>query len=244
MRTLTIVSFSLGCAACGVRELPPVAAPAQEMPVVQDAPTTAPLPTNSRVTFDANGETAKVMEVTGEMQGYGYVGRRAQSMSGIITKMVCGATPCVADLPKGDHEMVFARPGDPYGSEQVDIKVGDPQKVVRHAFGYTSVSPVWVLGVSVATLGVVSLAFSWMPFLFAGATKSQDTHDGLIEVGDGMLIGGAIAFVGGLVTSILTRPEHAPGSTTQWDVPGTAPAVQVLPNNPSPIQPVPGGVQF
>jgi hypothetical protein len=239
MRIVPILVLSLGSVACGVRELPPVAAPAAEIPAVQDAPTTAPLPTNSRVTFDANGEPARVLEVTGEMRGFGYVGRHTTSMSAIMTKTVCGAAPCVADLPKGDHEILFVREDGTPIQESVDVKVGDAPKVVRHAFGRVDVSPAYAVGIVSSTLGVMTLAFSWMPFLFAGFPgRSQDSHDSLVAAGDGMLIGGAIALVGGIITAIIARPQHSPGSDTQWDLPN------VQPTNPSPIQPTQGGVQF
>ncbi len=228
------VLIVVGASACGVRELPPVAAPLQQQPIVQDAPTTAPLPTNSRVIFDANGETAKVLEVTGEMRGFAYAGRRSAAINAIMTKTICGETPCIADMPKGDHEIVFVRQRDDR-QEIADVKLGDPDKVVRHAFGSLDVSPAFVVGVAGTTLGALSMAFSWLPFVFAGGGRSQDSHDTLISVGDGMLIGGAIAFVGGIVLSALTRPEHHPGATTEWDLPT---------NNPSPIPPPQGGVSF
>lgn len=231
----------LGASACGVRELPPVAAPTQEQFAVQDAPTTPPLPPNSRVTFDANGEKAKVLEVTGELRGSGYVGRRYTSINAIMTKTICGETPCVADLPKGDHEIVFEREQDGQ-RELADVKLGDPDKVVRHAFGSLEVSPAFGVGVASISLGALSMALSWMPLLFAGFQgRSQDSHDTLVSAGDGMLIGGAIAFVGGIVLSALTRPEHHPGATRQWDLP---PSDTARPNSPSPIAPAQGGVSF
>ncbi len=245
MRHLPFVVLSMSATACGMRELPPVAAPAQEVPVVEDMPTSAPLPDQSRVIIDANGEHTRVLEVMSETHGFGLVNGRRSSMASITTRPVCGDTPCVADLTKGDHEIIFGT-----GQESTNVRVGDSTRVVRYAMGNTYISPVWKVGVVSASLGVVALAFSWMPYVFAGASRNQDTKDTFHNVGEGMLISGGIALVAGIIMTIVARPEHTPGSTTQWNL--TAPAAlpagpgqPVQPPSP-PLAPPPpnGGVQF
>lgn len=241
MRQLTFVVLSMSATACGMRQLPPVAAPAQEVPVVEDMPTSPPLPDQSRVIIDANGEHTRVLEVMSETHGFGLVNGRRASMASVTTRPVCGDTPCVADLAKGDHEIIFGT-----SRESTNVRVGDSTRVVRYAMGNTYISPVWKVGVVSASLGVVALAFSWMPYLFAGASRSQDTKDTLHNVGEGMLISGGIALVAGIIMTIVARPEHTPGSTTQWNLPPPTGVGQPVQSPSPPLAPPPpnGGIHF
>lgn len=222
---------------CSMKELPPVATPSMEVPRVEDAPTTPPAATSTRVVIDANGTPARVLEVTGELHGYGYVSGHRGVVNAYVSRPVCASVPCVADLAKGDHTLLFA--ADDGREETADVRLGDAPKAVRHAFGGTDFSALWGVGILTSVMGVLALTFSWLPPVIGNErAQPQGTRDTANALGAGLAIGGGVALVGGIVMAIVGRPEHTPGATAQWNLPPVAPPAGVAAPPPADAPPI------
>src|SRR5688572_26236847 len=100
--------------ACAAERLPPPQPPAPRLAAPVAFPEAPPAPGTGRVVLDADGDHAKVIEV---------------SESSATT--VCPSTPCVVDLPYGSHPLVFHSTTDESRASDVDLDVGPKAKAVR-----------------------------------------------------------------------------------------------------------------
>ena len=241
---LTLASFSFACA----RQMPPPAAPEKVVPVLDVEPA-PPVDGSGRVVLDAQGERARVVEIVGTSSatvigGYGYGYGAAATVVSIDTRPVC-VTPCVANLPYGSHELVFASQLDANRRSHATVDVGRSTSVFRHAMGgKTTHRGARVTGIVSLVLGGVG-GLTGLGLYAAGAARADTTTsiactrcDGTepsrsapMDTGDGFRSAGVVAFgisgallVAGTVLLILGRDEVQPGSSTQWVMPGGAPA--------------------
>jgi hypothetical protein len=193
---------SLGC---GVRELPPPQAPSREVPVELDVPEDPPQPGTSRVILDANGERAKVVELT----------------SGSLRVRPLCTTPCVLDMPYGSHPLLLQSLTDAERRSRADLEVGPYAKVLRHTLGErrdggtanTVGTSLLVVGALAATTGAL--------FWGSGAlSRSLDGEPNGIE-GTGRIVTGlgAGAMVIAIPLLLVGRPSERPGATTEWTLP-------------------------
>ena len=217
-----VVLVALGAAGCGVEQLPAASPPARVLPANLDLPEDPPAPGTGRVILDTNGEPAKVVEITGAASASN--GTYSATIVGI--RPVC-TTPCVVDLPYGSHPLVLHSISDESRQSETELDVGARAKVFRHTLGerkdggglHTAGASLLTLGIIAATTG----AILWV----AGASSSS---------------GGDLASKGQLVTGlgsagillsipflIAGRPTERPGSTTQWNLPGSSG------NSPAPV---------
>lgn len=219
--TTTLVG-ALALEACATRYLPPPAAPARVAP--QGVMAAPPLHEGEgTVTFDSEGERARVERVTSRAQFVNLsaglsLGRRSSNMvpTTQYTLAPLCETPCAVNLPLGSSEVLFSSL-DPSSnrSSTAFVQVSSQPTVVRHAMGMQSTS-VWGLVGSILMGG-----FSGAALLTGGAllllSDSRDARSsgldtaGLITVG----VGAALA-AGAVALGLASRPEQQPGATTQW----------------------------
>lgn len=213
-------------AGCGPQRLPPPQAPAREVPANVDVPDDPPAPGTGRVLLDADGEKAKVLEVTGS----------ATAAAGGYTATIVGVkplctTPCVVDLPYGSHPLVFHSTTDEARASEVDLDVGPKPKVVRHAMGERrSGGAMQSIGSSLLVLGVLAAgtgAILW-------AVGSANPQGGSLGSTGQLVTGiGAAGIAISIPLLILGRPTERPGATTEWTVPRAEPAA---PSGPAALQ--------
>jgi len=204
--------------ACGEVRLPPPAAPEKVLPAATEVPDEAPAAGTGRVLLEANGEKARVVEVGGarfESQGY--------RVDMLTERPVCSATPCVVDLPRGSHTLVFFSPTDPNRGSPVEVDAVSHPKVVRHAMGErvphkglkaarTASFVVGGVGVGVGSvLLLLSSASSLSDYTGAEVSTGPTAGPGAAVLGLGL---GAIA--AGIVLHVLGRTEVREGTTTEW----------------------------
>jgi hypothetical protein len=112
MKRTTLGFALLASVGCGYRGLPPLPAPAPEIPRNLEASTTLPAPGTTRVLIDANGDRATVTEVLDSTTSTAtaYSNRYSATVYGYseTTRTVCIA-PCVADFSPGAHVLRFRR---------------------------------------------------------------------------------------------------------------------------------------
>jgi len=211
--------------ACGDIQLPPPAAPQKALPQPPEVPS-EPVPEGAgRLVLDANGEQARVVEVAGTtVQSRGY------TFNLIAQRPVCASTPCVVDIPRGPHRLVFLSKTDENRGSDVELDVGARPKVVRHAMGERIEHNGLKGGSSAAlTLGVLG-AITGGSVMFGGAlasgsSTSPGAGDGVVTVGGAVLGISAGVLALGITLGILGRTEVRKGSTTEWplDSLGTEP---------------------
>ncbi len=209
---LTLLAFTSGC---GVKEIPPPKAPEKKLPTVPDLPTDAPPRGASRVVLDTPDEQARVVEIMGVTQGVVSNGRGTAYASAVTTRPVC-TTPCVVDLERGTHRLVFASQSDDERISEAEVQVGTKPTVVRHAIGSRrSHVGLGLLGGTSLVLGITGLTVGGVLY-GVGAGSSSKSADGVKDTGTMLLlVGGGLTVVGAIV-AYLARPEIQPGSTTQW----------------------------
>lgn len=202
---------------CGVDARPPPAAPAREIPAGLEISQDPPPPGSGRVVLDANGERARVFEITGPPPG-------DPSESTVGVRPVC-TTPCVVDLPYGPHPLVFQSVANGERQSEAAVDVGARAKVLRHSLGErsdgggarTAGAALVVLGVIAATTGAILWA--------AGGAGSSDpgslTSSGstLASAGQTLAGGGAGAALLGIPLLLIDRPVERQGTTTEWTLP-------------------------
>jgi hypothetical protein len=224
-----------GCAvvcACGVSalacfspaELPPPAAPAQEVPAA--AANLGPAaPGRQWVVLDTPGDTAKVSTVVGSVNG---TTAKGYEVTGEATRDLC-ITPCVADLRVGMHTLVFASTTDPTRSDRVDVQAQTNPLVVRDVMPQGGPTPTYTAGVLTGGIGF-ALAVAGAVMAPVGAhMKSVESADhlgtpssGLEDAGFAMLGVGGAMMVLGVVLGYVGRGEHRAGATTVFTIPSAA----------------------
>jgi hypothetical protein len=216
---LALASAALHLAGCGDVALPPPVAPTKVIPEANDVPTEPVPPGGGRVVLDANGEKARVLEVSGAtFAGQGY------QVSMLASRPLCASTPCVVDLARGPHRLVFVSPTDPNRGSAVEIDVGSRPKVVRHAMGerieHGALRTAGTMTMSVGGLGVLTGGSILLTgLLLSGvdtASRSTDTSASIVSAGGAVLGIGAGVLALGVTLGILSRTEVRPGSTTEW----------------------------
>ncbi len=222
---LCSVTIGLLTAGCGVEHLPAPAAPAKVVPEDVDMPPEPPAAGMGRILLDANGERAKVVEVTGSATASN--GRYSATIVGI--RPLC-TTPCVVDLPYGTHPIVLQSTTDETHRSEADLEVTARAKVFRHALGERrDGGAAQAIGTTVLTLGLVAATTG---ALLWGLGSANSGGASLVE--KGQLITGLGA--GGIVLSIpflvVGRSTERPGATTQWALPGSAPPPSLTPQAP------------
>lgn len=205
-----LLAFASGC---GTERLPAPAAPPREVPRDVDVPDEPPAPGTSRVVLDANGDKAKVIEVTGT----------ASASAGGYQAFVVGVrplctTPCVVDLPYGSHPLMLRSTTDETRQSELDLDVGPKPKIVRHTLGERKDGgALRTVGASLLMLGITAAVTGGILWAVGSGAKS----DGLESTGQ--LVTGLGA--GGIGLSIplliVGRPTERPGATTEWTVPST-----------------------
>lgn len=222
---VAIASLAPQLAGCGDLALPPPVAPTKVMPEVTDVPT-EPVPQGGgRVLLDANGEKARVLDVSGAtFSGQGY------AVSMVASRPLCASTPCVVDLARGPHRLVFVSPTDPNRGSSVEIDVGSRPKVVRHAMGerieHGALRTAGTMTMSIGGLGVLTGGSILLTgLLLSGVdttSRSTDTSASIVSAGGAVLGIGAGVLALGVTLGILSRTEVRPGSTTEWLTEGEA----------------------
>jgi len=206
--------LSMNMVACGDIQLPPPAAPLKTLPQPPELPTEPTPEGGGRLVLDANGEKARVVEVAGAtVQSHGY------SFNLVAQRAVCASTPCVVDVPRGPHRLVFVSPSDPNRGSSVEVDVGGRPKVVRHAMGERIEHNGLKAGSSVAyTLGMLG-ALTGGSVLFVGALRNgsdPNAGSGLVGAGGAVLGVSAGVIALGITLGILGRTEVREGTTTEW----------------------------
>ncbi len=207
-----LLSFAAGC---GTERLPAPQPPPRELPANVDVPDEPPAPGTSRVVLDANGDKAKVVEITGSATAAAG-GYRAVVVG---VKPVC-TTPCVVDLPYGSHPLVLRSTTDETRQSELDLDVGPKPKVVRHTLGERrDGGAVRTVGASLLLLGITAgLTGAILWGVGAGAHS-----DGLESTGQVVTAIGAGGIGLSIPLFVIGRPTERPGATTEWTMPGGAP---------------------
>jgi hypothetical protein len=201
--------------ACNTVQVPPPKAPDKSIPQLDDMPADAPPGGASRVIIDTPGEKAQVTEVLDVSQGIASSGGHTAYATVVTSKRLC-VTPCVVDLARGSHSLVFASTTDETRLSADQIEVGGAPKVVKHAIGSQKEWPVTrSLGVTSVGLGITGLVLGG---IFYGIGSSNNSGSGLTDVGTYSLIGGGALTALGAVLLFVSRPEVQPGATTEWNL--------------------------
>ena len=239
-RLLVAVAFLTvhGAAGCGIRELPPPAAPPRTVPVVAELPETPPPEGMGRLIIASEGEPTKVARVTETVEGNAadtHVTPHALEFtlpaSGTTgharrTELLCIA-PCAVDLRVGAQSLVFTSIRDPQRTSTADVAVPRGTTVVRHQLGIErSYSVPYFAGV-MSAFGGAGLTVMGSLALTVGltATPTIDEQGNKSDGKDFVVFGGILGGVGlaALVTGIVlmtqNRPEKGPGATTTFRVP-------------------------
>jgi hypothetical protein len=159
------------------------------------------------VVLDAN-QPASVSVVLGRSTGYATAGGRTAMVFSTMTRRVCVQTPCAANLPYGQHELIFQSPEDPSRVSSAAVTVGEKPSVVRHALGtQKSNSPAaLVFGVLSMTFGVTGVITGGV---LAGVLENKEPGYIILGSGVGLTALGALLFYAG-------RFVRQEGTTIQW----------------------------
>lgn len=220
LRLLVVSIASMQLAGCGDVRLPRPVAPDKKLPEPPELPTEPVAEGFGRLILDANGEKARVVEVAGAtVQNQGY------TFNLIAQRAVCASTPCVVDVPRGPHRLVFTSQAEADRGGVAEIDVGGRTKVVRHAMGERIEHAGLKTGSSLAlTFGLIG-AIVGGSVLVAGAVDSGTNNgtadasrrsSGLTSVGGAVLGISAGVMALGVTLGILGRTEVREGSTTEW----------------------------
>lgn len=218
----TTLLGALALQACATRYLPPPAAPARVAPQgVLAAPPAHE--GEGTVTFDSEGERARVERVTSRAQFVNLaagmsLGRRSSNLTPTTqyTLAPLCETPCAVNLPLGSSEVLFSSL-DPSSnrSSTAFVQVTSQPTVVRHTMGMQSTS-VWGVVGSILLGGFSAAALMTGGALLLVSDSSNPRTSGLDTAGYITLgIGGALA-AGAVALGLSSRPEQQPGATTQW----------------------------
>lgn len=209
--TAALASFAAAC----THEIPPPPPPSYAMPNV-DLPPDAPPAGATRVILDADEQGAEVREITATATGTGYVGGHVARWTATASQSLCH-TPCVVDLPRGDHTLVFTSRSDETRTSRVELGVGPRPVLVRHNVGlYEEHGAFRLGGATFLVLGMVGIT--------AGAIAVPTVADDQKALGYGALVAGSALTVLGAVMLWLGRTDVQQGSTGQWLLDAPAPA--------------------
>ncbi|MBX3204214.1 MAG: hypothetical protein KF764_04045 [Labilithrix sp.] len=217
---------------CGPERLPPPSAPAREVPADLDLPTEPPPAGAGRVVIDANGERAKVIEITGSATAA--AGNYRATIIGL--RPIC-TTPCVVDLPYGTHPLVLRSTTDPTRTSEVELDVGAKPKIVRHTLGERKDGgAAHTIGSSALVLGVVAALTGGLLWGLGELASKPGQPSSLVGTGQVITGIGAAGIVLSIPLLVVGRPTERPGATTEWSMPlGDEPhkAPSIAPNGAS-----------
>jgi len=187
--------------ACAPRTLPPPAAPARQPPAV-DRASVPPVPNTGQVILDTVDGPADVEEVLSSSYA---VATNGNSAFGLHTARVC-TTPCVANLPYGDHELRFHLRGQPDRTSTAFITATTTPTNHRYAVGTFRTHPGGMFGgIALATVGGT--------LGLVGVAVGGGTDNGALT-GAGVV--GLAAAVVGLLVMNSSRTETQSGALTSW----------------------------
>jgi hypothetical protein len=191
--------------------LPPPAPPARVMPSVP-GPMPAPEPNHGIVTIDAD-EPSTVEQVTGT---YSTVADDGTVASGLTYKTVCSATPCVANLRLGPHDLELTSNLDPMHNGQTTITVGEQPSVLRYALGHNW-SPPLAPGLGLMIGGIAATFGGAFTAAFAGENNGGGLNT-TGYVGLGATVVGTVALVVGvrMIMNTAFGGTVQSGTATQW----------------------------
>jgi hypothetical protein len=180
-----------------------------------DLPPEPPPAGATRVILDADEHGVEVREITATATGTGQVGGRMATWKATATQSICH-TPCVVDLPRGDHALVFTSRSDETRTSRIDLGVGPRPVLVRHNLGLHEEHGFFRLGgATFLTLGLVGIT--------AGAIAVPTVADDQKTLGYGALAAGSALTVLGAVMLWLGRTDMQQGSTAQWTLDAPSP---------------------
>jgi hypothetical protein len=209
-RAVMVVGLAWSMVGCGIAaQLPPPEAPDQVMPPV--SANAAPGAGDGQATLDAD-EPSSVDEYAGDTS---YIDGDGNEQSSPTYTPVCAATPCVANLVPGPHQLRFTSNADDNHFGIGTVTVGAQPTDYRFALGHNDLNPHFtrglfttVGGATAALGGIFMYAFTQQPG--SPSPSSSVGTAGLITA----LVGAAITVLG---VHWLGDPGHAQdGTGVQW----------------------------
>jgi len=226
--------YLISCAfvqfACSERELPPPQAPSRDLPPVE-ARTDLPADDQTRLLLDANGEPAKVSEVTTWSSSTALISTGAHWGTAFgysdLQRPVC-LTPCFTDFAPGLHRLRFVSE-DGKRSGTADVQVGSHARVLRIALGRNEPTKGSQVGALVTTvIGASMLLVGGL--LVSSADNIDASNQADVQQRGFTLLGlGAGTVLVGLPWFLLSRGVHQDSAVTDFEY-QPAPSV---PNAPS-----------
>ncbi|MBX3213207.1 MAG: hypothetical protein KF850_14325 [Labilithrix sp.] len=215
-RSALALGLLLVASGCGPERLPPPGAPAREVPPDLDLPTEPPPAGAGRVVLDANGERAKVIEITGSAAAA--AGNYRATIIGL--RPIC-TTPCVVDLPYGSHPLVLRSTTDETRVSELELDVGPKPKIVRHALGERKDGgAVRAVGSTVLVLGAITALTGGLLWGIGELASKSGSPSSLVGTGQVLTGIGAAGIVVSIPLMVIGRPTERPGATTEWSFPG------------------------
>jgi hypothetical protein len=206
-------------------------------------------PGKERVILDAEGDQARVSEVTSHSQT---VTPRGNVLESEHDRPLC-ITPCAVDLGLGLHELSFQSTTHPRRGSDVEVQVqGDPLVVNHTMADLETPSPVAKgIGIGLVALGGTAL-IAGIPITMGGAFERSTGGSQQVMIVNGMQvvnqtpgpkglenagfatlgIGAAVLLVGA-VTAYLGRDTYTPGATTEWALPRGGPQASSRARSPN-----------
>ncbi|TAK23845.1 MAG: hypothetical protein EPO40_25130 [Myxococcaceae bacterium] len=219
-RVVTSVTLALALGACSTRYLPAPRAPERVAPTgVVEA--SAPREGEGQITLDVVGGPARIDLVTERTQPasgtqvWAVRGRASFTAPGpqITTRPLC-VSPCVANLPFGQHELSFTSTDDSSRRSSTGFVTVTPHPaVVRHAMGYQETHAGGVVTAVLLSAFGVAATLAGTALV---AIDSQPQAHGLGVAGFTTLGVGAALVTSGIIVGVNSRPDSQPGTTVQW----------------------------
>jgi hypothetical protein len=179
----------------------------------------APADDQTRLLLDANGEPAKVSEVTAWSSTMAVTPEGSPVGNALgysdLQRPIC-LTPCLADFSPGLHRLIFVS-DEGKRSGAADVQVGNQAKVLRIALGRnepTKSSQVGALALTV--IGASTLLVGGMLAATADSFDASDQADAQ-QRGFTLLGLGAATMLVGIPWLLLSRGVHQNSAVTYFD---------------------------
>lgn len=200
--TIPLLTVSALCAGC-LKTLPPATAPARVLPDLA-LPSDPPPRGHGRVAISTTGTVPSVVHF---VEGASFAGGAYGVVGAVHVSRLC-ITPCVVDLPYGNHELRLSPDGEIRDSDPIYVAVAERPSALRVDVGRrtrggalaTTASALTLLGV----IGTPSAGIVW-------AVESDDP--GLWRPAT---LGSVAALALGVVLWQFDRPTVQHASSTQW----------------------------
>ena len=203
---LLLASLGLFASACAI-QLPSPPTPARRAPSIA-LPADAPPAGEGRIVIETVDAPATAELITGRASAYGVAGGQVVASSQIAVRRLC-TTPCVVDLPRGEHEIVLSVPGTGRAGRVVARIEERPSTLIADLGEYRNHPGKAVGGVLLLTVGV--------PALIAGAVwvgvDDEPGTAGYATLG----LGAAASLVGALLVNS-ARPQVQDTSYAQYPI--------------------------